>query len=42
MRIHSSYIVSRKYVTSINTRRVEMINGDIIPVGKTYREKINI
>lgn len=37
VRIHRSYLVSRKAVRSFSTSEVELENGTVLPVSKTYR-----
>lgn len=40
VRIHKSYIISRKYIDIIERARV-IINGTTIPIGITYREQFS-
>lgn len=39
IRIHKSYIASKKYISSLDGNQVE-INGQKLPVGKSYRERV--
>lgn len=39
IRIHKSYIASKKYIRSLEGNQIE-INGQKLPVGKSYREKV--
>ncbi|NLJ44710.1 MAG: response regulator transcription factor [Bacteroidales bacterium] len=39
IRIHKSYIASRKYISSLDGNQIE-INGQKLPVGKIYREQV--
>lgn len=40
MQVHRSYIINRKKVHSISASQVRMINGDKIPIGRTYKEVV--
>jgi len=39
IRIHKSFIVSRKYINSLEGNQID-INGQKLPVGKNYREQV--
>jgi DNA-binding LytR/AlgR family response regulator len=39
IRIHKSFIVSRKYINSLEGNQID-INGQKLPVGKVYREQV--
>ena len=41
MRIHKSYIINLHHIAEINRSRVVLDNGSEIPVGDSYREKLN-
>lgn len=41
MRIHKSYIINLHHIAEINRSRVVLDNGAEIPVGDSYREKLN-
>lgn len=41
MRIHKSYIINLKHITEINKSRVLMDTGACIPIGDSYRERLN-
>lgn len=41
MRIHKSYIINLHNIAEINRSRVVLDNGAEIPVGDSYREKLN-
>lgn len=38
VRVHKSYIVATSNIKSYNSRELEMSNGKVVPIGKTYRE----
>ena len=40
MRIHKSYVVGLKYVAEINRSHVVLNNGTNLPIGESYREKL--
>ncbi|MDD4849246.1 MAG: LytTR family DNA-binding domain-containing protein [Gemmiger sp.] len=40
MRVHGSYLVSKKYIRKSTTQQLEMANGDVLPVGRTYVRKV--
>jgi DNA-binding LytR/AlgR family response regulator len=40
-RCHRSYLVALKYVYKKTSREIEMVNGDIIPIGREYKIKSN-
>ena len=41
MRIHKSYIISLHHIAEVNKSRVILDNGKDIPIGDSYREKLN-
>lgn len=41
MRIHKSYIINLHHIAEINRSRVVLDNGAEIPVGDSYRERLN-
>lgn len=41
IRIHRSYIINRNYVKSFSGDQIQLINGERIPIGRTYRKKID-
>lgn len=41
MRIHKSYIINLRHIAEINRSRVVLDNGAEIPVGDSYRERLN-
>ena len=41
MRIHKSYIINLHHILEINRSRVVLDDADEIPVGDSYREKLN-
>ena len=41
MRIHKSYIINLHHIVEINRSRVVLDNGAEIPVGDSYRERLN-
>ena len=36
IRLHRSYLVSMSHIRTISFKEVEMDNGDILPVGRSY------
>jgi DNA-binding LytR/AlgR family response regulator len=36
LRTHRSYLVSEKHIIDRTFNKVTMVNGDIIPIGRTY------
>lgn len=40
VRIHSSYLIGSKYIKKNSSTYVEMVTGEVLPVGKTYRAKL--
>ena len=41
MRIHKSYIISLHHIAEVNKSRVILDNEKDIPIGDSYREKLN-
>lgn len=41
MRIHKSYIISLHHIAEINRARIVLDNGADIPIGDSFREKLN-
>ena len=41
IRIHRSYIINRNYVKSFSGDQIQLINGERLPIGRTYRKKID-
>lgn len=41
MRIHKSYIISLHHIAEINRARVVLDNGEDVPIGDCFREKLN-
>lgn len=41
IRIHRSYIINRNYVKSFSGDQIQLINGERIPIGRTFRKKID-
>ena len=41
MRIHKSYIINLRHLSEINKSRVVLDNGTDLPVGDSYRERLN-
>ena len=41
MRIHKSYIINLHHISEINRNRVVLDDGNGIPIGDSYREKLN-
>ncbi|MCB9194788.1 MAG: response regulator transcription factor [Flavobacteriales bacterium] len=38
LRVHKSYIISKEHISKISGNQVYMSNGDIIPIGRTYKD----
>ncbi len=36
-RIHKSFVVQKKYIKVIENKSIEMVNGKIVPIGKSYQ-----
>jgi len=41
MRIHKSYIINLRHIMEINKSRVVLGDGVEVPIGDSYREKLN-
>ncbi len=41
MRVHKSYIINLRHLSEINKSRVVLDNGTDLPVGDSYRERLN-
>lgn len=41
-RIHKSYAVQKKYVRSISSHEIMLRNGDLLPVGRAYKEDVRM
>lgn len=41
MRVHKSYVINLHHIAEINRSRVILDSGEDIPVGDSYREKLN-
>ena len=41
MRVHKSYIVNLRHIAEINKSRIVMDDGAAIPIGDSYRDKLN-
>lgn len=42
IRIHRSFAVQKQFVEKINTQEILLSNGTMIPVGRSFKENINI
>jgi len=40
IRIHGSYLVGKNYIQEIHKKEVVMINGEVLPIGRTYRSNL--
>lgn len=40
IRIHKSYIVNSQYVKALNGNTLELLNGHVLPIGKTFKERV--
>ncbi len=41
-RIHKSYAVQKKFVRSISSHEILLLNGELLPVGRTYKEDVRM
>ena len=41
MRIHKSYIINLKHISEISRNRMRLDNGKDIPIGDSYRDRLN-
>lgn len=41
-RIHKSYAVQKKYVRSISSNEILLHNGELLPVGRSYKEDVRM
>ncbi|MCM1273236.1 MAG: LytTR family DNA-binding domain-containing protein [Clostridium sp.] len=39
--VHKSYIINLRYVSEYGNDKIEMTNGDVIPVSRSMRDKLN-
>lgn len=42
IRIHRSYAVQKQYIKKINVTEVELNNTRIIPIGRSYKDNLNV
>jgi len=42
IRIHKSFAVQKQYIQKISTQEIELNNGTYIPVGRIYKDNINV
>jgi two-component system, LytTR family, response regulator len=42
VRIHKSFAVQKQYIQKISTQEIELNNGTFIPVGRSYKDNINV
>jgi two-component system, LytTR family, response regulator len=42
IRVHRSFAVQNKYINTKKTNEIELHNGTLIPVGRSYRENIGL
>jgi len=42
LRIHKSYLVTNSKIKHVETNKVTLINGEIIPVGRSYKHMLNL
>jgi DNA-binding LytR/AlgR family response regulator len=40
LRIHASYLVATKFIYKRTQREIELVNGDRLPVGRSYQTKV--
>ncbi len=41
MRVHKSYVVNLHHITEINRSRIVLDNGKDVPIGDSYRDRLN-
>ncbi len=41
MRVHKSYIISLQHISEVNRSRIVLDNGDDVPIGDLYRDRLN-
>ena len=41
IQLHRSYIVNRNFIKGFDAQSVFLLNGDIIPIGRTFRNKMD-
>jgi DNA-binding LytR/AlgR family response regulator len=41
-RSHRSYLVAEKHIYRKNSGQIEMVNGDIVPIGREYKVKTRV
>ena len=39
--IHKSYIISLQHIAEVNRSRIILDNGDDVPIGDLYRDRLN-
>jgi DNA-binding LytR/AlgR family response regulator len=42
IRVHKSYAVQKQYISKKNSTEIVLNNGQIIPIGRMYKENIDI
>ena len=42
LRVHRSYAVQKQYIQKIGSHEIELNNGNLIPVGRSYKEKLTL
>lgn len=42
IRIHKSFAVQKQYIQKISTQEIELNSGAFIPVGRSYKDNINV
>ncbi|MCF6131129.1 LytR/AlgR family response regulator transcription factor [Flavobacterium wongokense] len=42
LRVHRSYAVQKQYIQKIGSQEIQLSNGNLIPVGRSYKNSINI
>lgn len=39
--VHKSYIISLQHIAEVNRSRIILDNGDDVPIGDLYRDRLN-
>lgn len=41
LRVHRSFAVQRQYIQKIGTQEIQLSNGNLIPVGRSFKDNLN-
>lgn len=42
LRVHRSFAVQKQYIQKIGSQEIELNNGNLIPVGRSYKDNLNL